>query len=153
MAKRLNYFNTAPEGMQILIEQENYLRAQFEQQSTLSLTLWELIKLRVSQINQCAFCIDMHSRDALKRGESEHRLIGLSAWGDMPLYSNKEKVALHWAECVTNGNPVSESDYQETLDTFGEQGLVILTLAINAINSWNRIAKIFKPKIANLAVG
>lgn len=66
MTTRLDYFNAAPEGIQILLEQENYLRTQFEQQQTLSIPLWELVKLRVSQINQCAFCIDMHSKDALK---------------------------------------------------------------------------------------
>ncbi|AXN30085.1 carboxymuconolactone decarboxylase family protein [Vibrio coralliilyticus] len=151
MTPRLNYFNAAPEGIQILMEQENYLRTQFEQQNTLSITTWELVKLRVSQINQCAFCIDMHSKDALKQGESYSRLIGLNAWQDMPEYSDEEKVALHWSECITKGGDVDESAYQATLNTFGEQGLVILTLAINAINSWNRIAKTFKPEIGSLS--
>jgi AhpD family alkylhydroperoxidase len=151
MTKRLDYFNTAPEGIQILLEQENYLRAQFEQQQYLSLTLWELVKLRVSQINQCAFCIDMHSKDALNNGESDHRLIGLSAWREMPIYSDDEKIALHWAETVSRDGKVTEQDYQSTLDAFGEQGVVVLTLAVNAINSWNRIAKIFKPEIGSLS--
>ncbi|WP_281628941.1 carboxymuconolactone decarboxylase family protein [Vibrio sp. St2] len=151
MTPRLNYFNAAPEGIQILMEQENYLRTQFEKQNTLSITTWELVKLRVSLINQCAFCIDMHSKDALKQGESYSRLIGLNAWRDMPEYSDEEKVALHWAECITKGGDVDESAYQATLNTFGEQGLVILTLAINAINSWNRVAKTFKPEIGSLS--
>ncbi|MCG9596914.1 carboxymuconolactone decarboxylase family protein [Vibrio sp. Isolate25] len=151
MTPRLNYFNAAPEGIQILMGQEEYLKAQFEQQSTLSITLWELVKLRISQINQCAFCIDMHSKDALKQGESQHRLIGLSAWRDMPLYSEQEKVALHWAESLTKGGQVADADYQVTLDTFGEKGLVVLTLAINAINSWNRIVKAFKPEVGSFS--
>lgn len=93
----------------------------------------------------------MHSKDALKQGESYSRLIGLNAWRDMPEYSDEEKVALHWAECITKGGDVDESAYQATLNMFGEQGLVILTLAINAINSWNRIAKTFKPEIGSLS--
>ena len=151
MKTRLNYFNAAPEGIQILMAQETYLRSQFEQQDTLSITIWELIKLRVSQINQCAFCIDMHSKEALKQGESYSRLIGLNAWRDTPEYSYEEKVALHWSECITKCSDVDESAYQATLNTFGEQGLVILTLAINAINSLNRIAKTFKPEIGSLS--
>ncbi|WCE32133.1 carboxymuconolactone decarboxylase family protein [Vibrio sp. SCSIO 43137] len=151
MSQRINYFNAAPEGIQILLEQETYLRNQFEQQSQLSHTLWELVKLRVSQINQCAFCIDMHSKDALKGGEQADRLIGLSAWREMPLYSINERIALNWAEELTLNGTASEADYQSALDAFGEQGLVILTLAVNAINSWNRIAKVFKPEIGSLS--
>lgn len=151
MTTRLDYFNTAPEGFHILLEQEKYLSTQFEQQKSLSLPLWELIKLRISQINQCAFCIDMHSKEALRSGESAHRLIGLSAWREMPIYSENEKIALHWAETVTRDGKTTEQDYQTTLDTFGEQGVVALTLAVNAINSWNRVAKIFKPEIGSLS--
>ena len=151
MTTRLDYFNTAPEGFHILLEQEKYLRNQFEQQPFLSLPLWELIKLRISQINQCAFCIDMHSKEAINNGESEHRLIGLSAWRDTPIYSEDEKVALHWAETITRDGNATEQDYQSTLTAFGEQGVVALTLAVNAINSWNRVAKIFKPEIGSLS--
>ncbi len=151
MTQRLDYFNAAPEGIQILLGQENYLRAQFEQQPTLSLALWELVKLRVSQLNQCAFCIDMHSKEALSSGESEHRLIGLTAWREMPIYSDDEKVALHWAEMVSSNNAISDDDFASTLAVFGEQGLVVLTLAINAINSWNRVAKTFKPEVGSLS--
>ncbi|CCN34631.1 conserved hypothetical protein [Vibrio nigripulchritudo SO65] len=151
MATRLDYFNAAPEGFQILLGQENYIRAQFEQLPHLSVELWELVKLRVSQINQCAFCIDMHSKHALKNGESEHRLIGLSAWREMPLYSEQEQAALHWAEVLIKEGNASDDDYSATLDVFGEQGIVTLTLAVNAINSWNRIAKTFKPEIGSLS--
>ncbi|UGA57725.1 carboxymuconolactone decarboxylase family protein [Vibrio sp. VB16] len=151
MTTRLDYYNAAPEGFQILLEQEKYLRGLFEQQQNLSITLWELMKLRVSQINQCAFCIDMHSKEAIRNGESKHRLIGLSAWKEMPIYSENEKIALHWAETISYEGKVNEQDYQLTFAAFGEQGVVTLTLAVNAINSWNRIAKIFKPEIGSLS--
>ncbi|NOH21863.1 carboxymuconolactone decarboxylase family protein [Vibrio europaeus] len=151
MSQRLDYFNAAPEGIQILLGHENYLRAQFDQHPALSLSLWELIKLRVSQLNQCAFCVDMHSKEALSSGESEHRLIGLAAWREMPIYSDAEKVALHWAEVISRNETSSDEDFASTLAAFGEQGVVILTLAINAINSWNRVARAFKPEIGSFS--
>ncbi|QUM80802.1 carboxymuconolactone decarboxylase family protein [Moritella sp. 5] len=147
MNYRINYYAVSPKLMTILLRQERCLQQQFSLSSTLSIAIWELVKLRVSQINQCAFCIDMHSKDALKQGESAERLIGLSAWQDTLLYTESEQSALHWAECITSGQPVSDQLYQRTLDIFGEQGLVDLTLAVNAINSWNRIAKAFKPEV------
>ncbi|MCG9581418.1 carboxymuconolactone decarboxylase family protein [Vibrio tubiashii] len=151
MSQRLDYFSAAPEGIQVLLEQENYLRMQFDQHPTLSLSLWELIKLRVSQLNQCAFCIDMHSKEALNGGESEHRLIGLAAWREMPIYSDAEKVALHWAEVISRNETSSDEDFESTLAAFGAQGVVNLTLAINAINSWNRVARAFKPEIGSFS--
>ncbi|WP_328187553.1 carboxymuconolactone decarboxylase family protein [Marinobacter sp. OP 3.4] len=84
MTTRANYIGLAPKAMQILMNQEAYLRQQFSESDTLSMALWELVKLRVSQINQCAFCIDMHSKDALAQGETLERIVGLSAWRDMP---------------------------------------------------------------------
>jgi AhpD family alkylhydroperoxidase len=146
MIKRANYFGLATKAMQILIEQEGYLQQQFETSDTVPVSTWELIKLRISQINQCAFCIDMHSKEAMKQGESAERIFGLSAWRDMPLYSTTEQVALEWAERVTAGEPVDDLSYQQTEEVLGEQGMVDLTLAINAINAWNRVAKTFKPK-------
>ena len=151
MNARLDYFNAAPEGFQILLQQEQYLKEQFEQLPNLSLTLWELIKLRVSQINQCAFCIDMHSADALKNGETIHRLIGLYAWNEMPLYNEHEKIALGWAENLSRNSNTDEQEYQSVNSAFSEQGVVVLALAVNAINSWNRIAKTFKPDIGSLS--
>lgn len=149
MTSRANYFALAPKAMQILIEQENYLTQQFSASQTVPRKSWELIKLRVSQINQCAFCIDMHSKDALSLGETAERIIGLSAWRDMPLYCDNEIVALAWAEHLTSGKPVSDDDYQEVVAALGEQAVVDLTLAINAINSWNRVAKTFKPEVGS----
>jgi AhpD family alkylhydroperoxidase len=146
MTNRLNYFANAPKAMDILLSQENYLNEQFSGESI----LLELVKMRVSQINQCAFCIDMHSKKALKLGELGERLYGLSIWRVMSCYSKVERQALTWAELITSGQTVTDENYQQALDTFGEGQLVDLTIAINAINSWNRIAKTFKPVIGSL---
>lgn len=146
MSLRTNYFDIAPKAMQILMSQENYLRQQFILSKTVSTSVWELIKLRVSQINQCAFCIDMHSKEAISRGESYQRIIGLSAWRDMNFYSEVEFIALEWAENLTYGNVIDDIIYQKAVDILGEQEVVDLTIAINAMNSWNRIAKTFKPE-------
>lgn len=149
MSKRLDYFAAAPKALGILLQQEDYLRRQFTGKHSVSENTWELVKLRVSQINQCAYCIDMHTKDALKLGEKYERIIGLSAWSDMPFYSESEQNALAWSELLTSAKPVTEAQYQRALDSFGEEGLVDLTIAVNAINSWNRIAKSFKPEVGS----
>ncbi len=149
MTQRLNYFATSPRAMEILLEQESYLSQQFTGQHGMTIKLWELVKFRVSQINQCAYCIDMHSKDALKHGESAERLYGLSAWQEMPFYSELEKGVLAWAELITSGQPVDDASYQKALDMLGEPCLLDLTIAVNAINSWNRIAKTFKPEVGS----
>ncbi len=149
MTLRANYFDLASKAMQILLDQESYLREQFSVSETVTIPTWELVKLRVSQINQCAFCIDMHSKDALGQGETQERIIGLSAWREMPLYSETELVALDWAEHLTSGKSADEKSYQKVVEALGEQAVVDLTIAINAINSWNRIAKTFKPEVGS----
>ncbi|WP_409425336.1 MULTISPECIES: carboxymuconolactone decarboxylase family protein [unclassified Pseudoalteromonas] len=146
---RANYFELAPKAIQILMNQEDYLRKQFSISETVTIPIWELIKLRVSQMNQCAFCIDMHSKDALSHGETHERIIGLSAWRKMPLYSKTELAALDWAEYLTLANPVDEEFYKNTVEVLGEKAVVDLTIAINAINSWNRIAKTFMPEVGS----
>jgi len=145
MTNRLNYFTNAPKAMDILLTQEQYLNEQFSDESI----LLELVKMRVSQINQCAFCIDMHSKVALKLGEVDKRLYGLNAWRDMPFYSELEQNALTWAELIISGHPVTDDDYQRALSAFGAAALVDLTIVINAINSWNSIARAFKPVIGS----
>jgi len=140
---RLNYFETSPQAMDILLKQEAYLKQQFKE----NIALWELLKLRISQINQCAYCIDMHSKDARQYGESIERILGLSAWPDMPFYTPHEQSALAWAELITSGELITDVHYQEAVAIHGEQGLMDLTIAVNAINSWNRIAKAFKPEV------
>jgi len=145
MINRLNYFATSPKAMDILLNQEHYLDDAFKENKR----LLELVKIRVSQVNQCAFCIDMHSKDALKLGESIERIYGLNAWRDMPCYSEQEQKALQWTELIISAQAISDNDYQAALQTLGEQTLVDLTIAINAINSWNRLGKAFKPVLGS----
>lgn len=149
MALRVNYFDLASQAIQILMNQEDYLREQFSSSQTVTIPVWELVKLRISQINQCAFCIDMHSKTALSQGETQERIIGLSAWRGMPFYSQVELAALGWAEQLTFGEKVDDQSYQKVVQLLGEQAVVDLTIAINAINSWNRIAKTFKSEVVS----
>ena len=149
MTKRANHVELAPTAMQMLFEQENYLRKQFRISKTIKLPVWELVKIRVSQLNQCAFCIDMHSNEAINQGESIERIIGLSAWRDMPFYSEVERLALEWAELLSSGKTINDERYNSVKETLGEHTIVDLTIAINAINSWNRIAKVFKPEVGS----
>lgn len=144
--KRMDCAATAPKALNILFQQEKYLHQQFAHHSVLNPVIWELVKIRVSQINQCAFCIDMHSKDALKQGEKPERIWGLNAWKDMPFYSETEQAAIQWAETVTMEKTISDQQYLRAEKVFGD-GLVDLTVAINAINSWNRVAKVFKPEV------
>lgn len=149
MNNRLNYYQQAPEAINLLLEQESYLNQQFAMDESFTLNLLELVKLRVSQINQCAFCLDMHHDKANELGESPERLYGLNAWRDMPFYSEQEQLALEWAEHLTAGKAVDDVLYQRAIKGFGEKGIVNLTIAINAINSWNRICKVFKPELGS----
>lgn len=149
MTQRLDYFSASPKAMEFLLEQENFFMRNFDQESGVTFTIWELMKLRVSQINQCAYCIDMHSKDALSKGETHERLLGLSAWRDMPLYSHEERTALAIAEALSNAEPVDDNLFQQGKNYFGDRGLVNLTMAINAINAWNRFVKMFKPVAGN----
>jgi AhpD family alkylhydroperoxidase len=137
MEPRIKYFQTAPEGVDILVKLETYIK-----QSGLEPSLVELIKLRSSQINGCAYCIDMHTKDARSHGETEQRLYGLNAWREAPFYSERERAALDWAESITliSQNHISDVLYDQTRAHFSEKELVDLTLAVIAINAWNRLA-------------
>ena len=149
MLKRINYYTAAPQAIELLLKQEDILGKQFAQIPSLGKMTLELVKLRVSQINQCAFCLDMHSTQALEMGETNERIIALSAWQDSPLFSEQERQALAWAEHLVAGRSVDDAYYEEMLANFGESGLTYLTIAINAISSWNRIVKVFKPEIGS----
>lgn len=149
MLKRINYYAAAPQAFELLLKQEEILGKQFAQIPSLGKTILELVKLRVSQINQCAFCLDMHSTQALEMGETYERMIALSAWQDSPLFSDQERQALAWAEHLVAGHSVDDAHYEEMLANFGESGLTYLTIAINAISSWNRIVKVFKPEVGS----
>ncbi|MDN4503260.1 carboxymuconolactone decarboxylase family protein [Alteromonadaceae bacterium BrNp21-10] len=150
MIKRLNYFTVAPAAIEILLQQEQYLRQVFTQSEFINIQLWELIKLRVSQLNQCAFCIEMHSHDLLEQGVHPQRLLALNAWRDTPIYSDTEMFVFEFVEKLLTGTAIDDELYQRALATLSEQDLVNLTIAVNAINSWNRIAKLFKPEIGSL---
>jgi len=116
---------------------EHYL-----QQSGLEASLLHLIKLRVSQINGCAYCIDMHWKDLRAAGESEQRLYGLDAWEESPYYTDRERAAFAWAESVTNiqDGHVPDAVFEHVKKFFSEKELADLTLAVTAINSWNRLS-------------
>lgn len=124
-------------GIQALRGLETYL-----QDCRLEASLLELIKMRASQINGCAYCLDMHSKDARAAGESEQRLYTLDAWRETPFYSERERAALAWTEAVTRvaDTHVPDDVYEQAAQHFDESELLDLTLAITAINSWNRLA-------------
>lgn len=110
-------------------------------QSGLDHTMLELVRMRASQINGCAYCLDMHSKDARAAGETEQRLYGLSAWRDAPYYSDRERAALEWTEAVTlvADTHVPDDIYERLRAQFSEEEIVSLTLAVVAINGWNRL--------------
>ncbi len=137
MHPRLNPFAAAPTLMQPMLDMEEAVKA-----SPLDHGLIELVKLRVSQINGCAYCIHMHTHDARAHGESEDRMHLLNAWRESPLYSDKERAALAWAEDLTRIDRTGAPDATYTTMTghFDEVEQVALTLLITTINAWNRIA-------------
>ncbi len=117
--------------------------------------LLHLIELRVSQLNGCAYCIDMHSKDLRAGGETEQRLYLLDAWRESPFYTERERAAFAWAEAVTfitNGH-VSDEVYEEALKQFSEEELVDLTFAITTINTWNRLNIAFRTPAGSYEVG
>jgi AhpD family alkylhydroperoxidase len=132
---RLNYASAAPATLQAMLTLQ-----QAANRTGLEPALLELVKLRVSQINGCAFCIHMHFRDAVKAGETPARLYLLDAWAETELYSARERAALRWAEALTRlaGGRVTDEDFAAAKAEFSESELALLTLAIVAINGWNR---------------
>jgi AhpD family alkylhydroperoxidase len=117
--------------------------------------LLELVKTRVSQINGCGHCLDMHTKDARAAGESEQRLYMLSAWWETSIYTDRERAALRWAEAVTRleNQRVAEDVYQLARQHFSEQELIALTLAVAEINAWNRFAIAFQYSAGNYQPG
>lgn len=141
MAARIRWVQVAPEAYKALSTLESYAA-----NSSVEKPLVELIKLRVSQINGCAYCIDMHWKDLRAGGETEQRLYGLDAWEESPYYTPRERAALEWAEAVTTlgQERVSDRVYDVARSQFNERELVDLTMAIVAINSWNRLGIAFR---------
>jgi AhpD family alkylhydroperoxidase len=141
MKPRLNPYQAAPEAMKSIAALESYL-----QSSGLEPSLIELVKTRASQINGCAYCLHMHTRDARAKGESEGRLYLLDAWRESPLYSERERAALAWTEAVTLISETHAPDavYEQVRSQFAEDELVKLTHLVVTINAWNRIAISFR---------
>jgi MoaD family protein len=138
---RLKYYRASPGAYQALKQLQDYVES-----SGLERNLLELVKLRASQLNGCAFCFDMHWKDARALGESEERLYMLTAWRESHLYSERERAALAWTEAVTLISQTGAPDdvYEEARVHFDEKEIADLTLAIAAINAWNRMAISFR---------
>lgn len=147
MEKRLNFFVTGKNALKPLFELGAYLK-----KSTLEKELAHLVEFRVSQINQCAYCLDMHYKDARANGTTEQRLYGLSAWRESPYYTEKERAAFAWAEAVTAAK-VPDEVYAEVRAHFSEEELVDLTFAITTINTWNRLNIAFPHNVGTYQVG
>ena len=143
---RMNYQTAAPDVMTAMIGLETYLARQSRREDGVDKPLMELVKSRVSQINGCAFCIDMHTKDARALGETEQRIYALSAWRETPFFTDRERAALAWAEANTLlPQGVSQRLFEEARECFTEAQLTNLTLAIVTINAWNRFGVSFAP--------
>lgn len=141
MEPRLNYPTVSPEPLKLMYAVEKYLGG-----CGLERSLIELVKIRASQINGCAYCIDMHTQDARAEGETERRIYALNAWRETPFYTNRERAALAWTEAVTliSEGGVSDALFEETRQHFSEKELADLTWAVAVINAWNRVAISFR---------
>src|SRR5579862_8307844 len=139
--QRQKNFSSWPEGYEAIIQLSVAVR-----RSGLEPDLLDLVKMRASQINGCAYCLDMHSKDARALGESEQRLYALNAWDETPFYSDRERAALQWTEAltlITKGH-VPDAVYRSVREHFSEEELVNLPLAITTINAWNRLCVAFR---------
>ena len=133
----MNAYETAPEAMKALRQVEAYIH-----NSGLDKRLIELVKMRASQINGCAYCLDMHSKDLRRQGETEQRIYLLNAWRESPLYTPRERAALGWTDALTRvaDTHAPDADWAEARRHFNDKELVDLTTLIGMINLWNRLA-------------
>ncbi len=138
MQRRIDARNAAPAAFQAMSALEAYVRRTWHGDPI----LLGLLKMRASQINGCAYCIDMHSKDARAHGETEQRLYALDAWRETPFFTARERAALAWTEAITliNRDHAPDEVYERVRQHFTEEELVNLTLAIAVANSWNRLA-------------
>lgn len=143
MKPRMNPFAVAPEAMKLTLD---YGQKLVELGLGLEESILELVKIRASQMNGCAFCIHMHTRDARAHGETEERIFLLDAWRESPLYTERERAALAWTEALTHVSQTHapDEDYAALKQHFSEQEIVNLTLLIGMINTWNRISVGFR---------
>lgn len=150
MEQRIDYVAVAGEALQAMSGLERYVRV-----SGLEGSLLELLKLRASQINGCAYCIDMHTKDARAAGEAEQRLYALTAWRETPFYTARERAALAWTEAVTKLGAAGIDDalFADVRGEFTERELVDLTMGVIAINGWNRLAIAFRSPVGSYQPG
>jgi AhpD family alkylhydroperoxidase len=141
MKSRLSYKSVDPAAYKALLNMEDYI-----ENCDLEVSLLDLVRLRASQINGCAYCLDMHAKDARASGETEQRLYALSAWEDTPFFTDRERAALAWTEAVTllTEGHVSDETFAQVRPHFTDQELVSLTMAVIGINSWNRVNVAFR---------
>jgi len=141
MNNRANYQKENPQAVNALFSLEKALK-----ETPLPKTVIDLVKIRVSQMNGCLFCLDMHSKEARTHGERELRLYHLAIWRESPLFTEKERAALEWAELLTrfNSHGAEDSDYEKIAAHYSEKEIADLTLAIAAINAWNRLGVAFR---------
>jgi AhpD family alkylhydroperoxidase len=141
MQPRLDYRKASPKAMEAMYALERYVR-----NSSLEPRLLELVKLRASQINGCAYCVDMHTKDARALGETEQRLFAVVVWKEAPFFTERERAALGWTEAVTmvSRDQVPDEIYEIARREFSENELIDLTMAVIAINGWNRLAISFR---------
>jgi AhpD family alkylhydroperoxidase len=141
MSARLRYKEVAPDVYRALAGVQGHVR-----QSGLDGKLVELVYLRVSQVNGCAYCVHLHAKGLRAAGETDNRLDALTVWREAPFFTARERIALAWAESVTRLGPdhVADALYAETQKEFGDKDLVELTLAVATINAWNRMAIAFR---------
>lgn len=147
MEERLRYAQASPDAFKAMLNTEQQVR-----RSGLESSLLELVKMRASQINGCAWCLDMHAKDARALGETEQRLYLLPVWRDAPCYTERERAALAWTEAVTNiaaTHDVPDAVYAQARAQFDEKALVDLTLAVVSINGWNRMNVAFRSKVGD----
>lgn len=150
MEQRINVFEKGQSAMRAMYGLGMYLA-----KSTVEQPLLNLIYFRVSQINGCAYCLDMHSKDLRAKGETEQRLYMLDAWREAPMYTERERAALAWAEALTQikGGQVADAIYDEVKQQFSEAEIIDLTFAVITINGYNRINIAFRPPAGTYQVG
>jgi AhpD family alkylhydroperoxidase len=146
MASRIDYNRVKPEALHAMLGLERYV-----QRSSIEHRLRELVNLRASIINGCAYCIDMHTKDARAAGESEQRLYALAAWHEAPFYTERERAALAWTDAVTRVSETHVPDevFAYVRQHFSEEELVDLTMAVVTINAFNRLAISFRVEVGS----
>ena len=149
MKSRINVLRVSPRALQAMMGLQTYVN-----DSGLEHSLLELVKMRASQINGCAFCLDMHSKDARAAGETEQRLYMLDAWREAPLYNARERAALEWTEAITflREEHVPDHVFDAVRKHFSEEELVSLSLAVVAITGWNQLNVAFRTEAGNYQV-